>query len=151
MIRLNLCDYTDSYILVKGTIPVPNTTVAGAAVNNRNKEVIFKNCGPFTDCITEIYNTQIDDAQKSDVVMPIYNSVEYSDTYSKRSGTLWQYFRVEPAFYNIDNIIGFLDDNSNSTLFKLKQKIKGQTRNGGTKDVEIMVPLKYLSNFLENT
>ena len=63
MIRSNLRDYSDAYILVKGTITVPNTEAAGAAVNNTNRKVIFKNCTPFTDCITEIYNTQVDDAQ----------------------------------------------------------------------------------------
>ena len=63
LIRSNLRDYSDAYILVKGTITVPNTEVAGAAVNNTNRKVIFKNCTPFTDCITEIYNTQVDDAQ----------------------------------------------------------------------------------------
>ena len=63
MIRSSLFDYSDAYILVKGTITVPNTEAAGAAVNNTNRKVIFKNCTPFTDCITEIYNTQVDDAQ----------------------------------------------------------------------------------------
>ena len=65
-----------AYILVKRTIAVPNTNAAGAAVNNTNKKVIFKNCSPFTDCITEINNTQVDDAQKNDVVMPMYNLIE---------------------------------------------------------------------------
>ena len=64
-IRLSLCDYSDAYILVKGTITVPNMAAAGAAVNNTNKKVIFQKCAPFTDCITEIYNTQIDDPQKN--------------------------------------------------------------------------------------
>ena len=63
MIRSNLRDYSNAYILVKGTITVQNTEAAGAAVNNTNRKVIFKNCTPFTDCITEIYNTQVDDAQ----------------------------------------------------------------------------------------
>ena len=54
MIRSNLCDYSDAYILVKGTTAVPNTAAAGAAVNKTNKKVIFKNCAPFTDCIPEI-------------------------------------------------------------------------------------------------
>ena len=76
MIRSNLCDYSDAYILLKGTITVPNTAAAGAAVNNTNKKVIFKNCAPFTDCITEKNNTQVDDAQKIDEVMPIYNLIE---------------------------------------------------------------------------
>ena len=77
-IRSSLCDYSDVYILVKGTIPVPNTAAADAAVNNPNIKVIFKNCPPFTDCITEINNTQKDDVQKIDVVMPMYNLIEYS-------------------------------------------------------------------------
>ena len=58
MIRLGLCDYSDMYILLKGTIIVPNTVAAGVAVNNTNKKVVFKNCTPFTDCITKINNTQ---------------------------------------------------------------------------------------------
>ena len=72
MVRPSLCDYSDTYILVKGTIAVPKTAAAGAAVNNTNKKVIFKNFAPFTDYITEINNTYIDDTQKIDVVMPIY-------------------------------------------------------------------------------
>ena len=64
MITSNLCDYSDSSIRVRGNITVPNTAAAGAAVNNANKKVIFKNSAPFTDCITKINNTQVDDAQK---------------------------------------------------------------------------------------
>ena len=63
MIRSNLCDYSDAYILVKGTIKVPNTAAAGAVVNNTNKKVMFKNFARFTDYIIEINNTQVDDAQ----------------------------------------------------------------------------------------
>ena len=81
--RSNLCDCSDAYILVKGTITVSNAAAAGAAVNNTNKKVIFKNYAPFTDCITEINDTQMDDGQKIDVVMPMYNLIEYSDAYSK--------------------------------------------------------------------
>ena len=72
-----------AFILVKGTITVSNAAAADAAVNNTNKKVIFKNYTPFTDCITEINDTQIDDGQKIDVVMPMYNLIEYSDAYSK--------------------------------------------------------------------
>ena len=64
MITSNLCDYSDSYIRVRGNITVSNTAAAGAAVNNANKKVIFENSPPFTDCITKINNTQADDAQK---------------------------------------------------------------------------------------
>ena len=70
-IRLSLCDYSDAYILVKGTITVPNMAAAGAAVNNTNKKVIFKNCAHFTACITDVINAQVDDAQKIVVVMPM--------------------------------------------------------------------------------
>ena len=89
MIRSNLCDYSHAYMHVKRTITVPNTGTAAAA-NNRNKIVLFKNCAPFTNCINEINNTQIDDAHGIDVVMPMYNSIEYSDAYLKTSGSSWQ-------------------------------------------------------------
>ena len=147
MIRSNLCDYSDSYILAKGTITDPKAAASGAAVNNNSKKVILKICAPFTDCITEINNTQVDGAQKIDVVKPMYNLIEYSDAYSKTSGSLWQLYRDEPILDNNGNIIDFPDHNKNSPSFKLKQKITGQAGNGGTKDVEIMVPLKYLSSF----
>ena len=66
-------DYSDAYILVKRTITFPNTVAAGTAVNNTNKKIIFKNCAPFTDSITKINNTQIDEAQEIDLVIPTYN------------------------------------------------------------------------------
>ena len=58
MLKSSLCDYSDAYILVKGTISVTNTAVAGVAANNINKKVIFKNCAPFTNCISEINNAK---------------------------------------------------------------------------------------------
>ena len=88
MLRSSLCDYSDSHIFVKGTITVPNTGTA-AAPNNRNKEVIFKNGAPFTDDIGEINNKQIDHVKGVDVVMPLYNLIEYSGNYSKTSRILW--------------------------------------------------------------
>ena len=88
MLRSSLCDYSDTYILVKGNITVNNTA---AAANNTNKKVIFKNCAPFTNCISKINNTQIDNAEYIDIVMPMYNLIEYSDDYLKTSGSLWQY------------------------------------------------------------
>ena len=90
VIRSNFCGYSNAYILVKGTITVLNTSAAGAAVNNTNKKVRFKNCAWFTDCITERNNTQVNDAQKTDVVMPMYNLIELSYTYLKTSGSLWR-------------------------------------------------------------
>ena len=71
MLRSSLCDYSDVYILVKGNISVNNTAAAGVDANNTNKNVIFKNCAPFTSCISEINNEQIDDAEYIDIVMPM--------------------------------------------------------------------------------
>ena len=88
MLRSSLCDYSDAYILVKGNITVNNAAAAGAAVNNTNEKVIFKNCAPFTNCISKINNTQIDNAEYIDIVMPMHNLIEYSDNYSKTSGSL---------------------------------------------------------------
>ena len=91
MLRSSLCYYSDAYILVKGNITVNITATDDAAANNTNKKVIFKNCAPFTNCISKINNTQIDNAEYSDIVMPMYNLIEYSDNYSKTSATVWQF------------------------------------------------------------
>ena len=87
MLRSSLCNYSDAYILVKGNVTVNNTGTA-AAPNNTNKKVIFKNCAPFTNCISKINNTQIDNAEYIDIVMPMCNLIEHSDNYSKQSGSL---------------------------------------------------------------
>ena len=101
------------------------------------KGVTFKNCAPFTKCISRINNTDIDNAQDIDLVMLMYNLIEYSDNYSETSGSLWQYYKDIPN----NNL-------ANSESFKFKVKITGTTpAAGNTKDVEIIVPLKYLSNF----
>ena len=75
MLKSSLCDYSDAYILVKETITVNNTAAADADANNPNKKVIFKNWAPFTNCISEINNTQIDNEEDLDTVMPMYNIV----------------------------------------------------------------------------
>ena len=146
MLKSSLCDYSDAFILVKGTISVNNTDAQGAAVNNTNKKVIFKDCAPFTNCISEINNTQIDNAKDIDIVMPMYNLIEYSDNYAKTTGSLWQYCKDIPVRNNNNDITEFTLVNT-TDLFKFKAKITGQTEDDGTKDVEIMVPLKYLNNF----
>ena len=87
MLNYSLRDYSDAYILVKETIVVNNTAAADANANNANKEVIFKNCAPFTRCIRKINNTQIDNVKDIEIV-PMYNLIEYSDNYSKTSGSL---------------------------------------------------------------
>ena len=95
MLRSNLCDYADVYILVKETIKI---TGAGAhadarQADERDKGVIFKNCAPFVKCINRINNTDIDTAQDIDIVMAMYNLIEYSDNYSKTTGSLGQYYK----------------------------------------------------------
>ena len=95
--------------------------------------VIIKNWAPFTGCISEISNTQWNHTKGIDLVMPIYNLIEYSDKYSKTWGHLWLCERDESALNAAGAIIDFLGANNNSTLFKFKQKITGQTENDGTK------------------
>ena len=146
MLKSSLCDYSDAYILVKGTITVNNTAAAGGAVNNPNKKVIFKSCAPFTNGISEINNTQIDNAEDIDIVMPMYNLIEYSDNYAKTTGILWQYCKDIPARNNNNATVNFTGGNITDS-FNFKVKFTGQTGDDGTKDVEIMNPRKYLSNF----
>ena len=150
MLRSSLYDYSDAYILVKGNISVNNTAAGGAAANNTNKKVTFKNCAPFTNCISKINNTQIDNAEYIDIVMPMYNLIEYSDNYSKTSGRLWQYCKDIPAVNNNSDIVVFNGGNDTDSL-NFKSNIIGKANNDGDiENVEIMVPLKYLSNFFRN-
>ena len=116
MLRSSLCD---AYILVKGNIAVNNN--AGAVANNTNKKVIFKNCAPFTNCISKINNTQIDNAEYIDIVMPMYNLIEYSDNYLKTSGSLWQYCKDIPAVDDNGAIADFNGANATDSFnFKTK-------------------------------
>ena len=73
---------------------------AGDNQNNEDKEVVFKNCAPFTDCASEMDNTKIDNAKAIDVVIPVHNVIEYSNNYSETSGNLQQYYRDEPTLTN---------------------------------------------------
>ena len=139
MLKSSLCDYSDAYILVKRTISVNNTAAEGAAANNTGNFA-------YTNCISEINNTQIDNAKDIDIVMPMYNLIEYSDNYARTTGSLWQYCKDIPAL-DVNNEITEFRRGNTTDSFNFKAKITGQTRNDGTKDVEIMVPLKYLSNF----
>ena len=121
MLKSSLCDYSDAYILVKGTIAIAGEGADAAArqADERDKCVAFKNCAPFTNCISEINNTQVDNAKDIDIVMPMYNLIEYSNNYAKTSGSLWQYFRDE-----LND-----DDMDESKSFKSKIKITGKTPN----------------------
>ena len=139
MLKSSLYDYSDAYILVSGTITVDGAGADDAAerLDESEKRVIFRNCAPFTDCISEMNHIQINNAKYINVVMPMHNLIEYSNNYSKTSWNLWQYCKDEPY-----------DDIANSESFQFKIKITGNTPNAGnTKDVKIAVPLKFLSNF----
>ena len=141
----SLCDYSDAYILVKGNISV-NNTQAAAAPNNVNKKVIFKNCAPFTNCRRKINNTQIDNAEYIDIVLPMYNLIEYSDNYSKTSGSLWKYCKEIPAVDDDGDIAIFNGANA-ADSFSFRIMITGQADDDGEiEKVEVMVPLKNLSN-----
>ena len=158
MLRSNLCDYSDSYILVKGTITV-NGIVNGAEneILRRNRPLILKNNAPFVSCMTRI-NEFIEDADDLDIVMPMYNLLEYSKNYRKTIGSLYNYYRDELSDDNNPN--NFPNTNVvNSNTFKYKNKITGNTYNVaegadghnanrvGKQDVELAIPLKYLDNF----
>ena len=83
MLKSSLCDYSDAYILIKGTITVNNTAAADTDANDINKTVIFKNCASFTNCISEINNSQVDNAKDIAIVMPMYNLIAYSKIIQK--------------------------------------------------------------------
>ena len=120
MLRPSLCDYNDAYnILVKATIKI--AAQAGDNPNNSNKILVFKNCAPFTGCISEINNIQTDNAKHIDIIMPMYNLIEYSNNYSKTSGSSQQCYRDEPGLTDAGAIANF-DATDNSASFKFKQK-----------------------------
>ena len=144
MLRSDLCDFNDAYIIVKGELTVTNPDVA-----KRNKAVALKNNAPFINCISKINGVQIDNAEDFDVVMPMCNLLEYSRNYRKTTGSLWNYYRDEQS-----NPLS-----TNSESFKYKTSITGNTYNVGAdeanydankvgkKETEIVIPLKHLSNF----
>ena len=144
MLRSSSCDCSDTYVLVKENISVNNTADAGAVAKNAVKKVIFKNCAaPFTNCLSKINNTQIDNAGYIDRVIPLYNLIEYSDNYSKPSGSLWQYCKEIPAVDNVGNTVAFNGANATDS-FNFKAKITGRTGdNRRINNVETIVPLKY--------
>ena len=139
MLRSSLCDYSNAYILVKETITAIRTAAQGQPNNGANRKVIFRKCAPFTNYISRINNTQVDDAHDIDVVMAMYNLIEYSDNYSKTSGILWQYREKAALDANGTKIADFTEENAITDLLKIKEKIIGKTGNDGK--VPIMVPV----------
>ena len=133
MLKSSFFDYSDAYIFVSETVLVENTSAAGAAANNTNKKAIFKNCAPFIDCVSEINNTKVDKTKDIDIVMPMYNLIEYSkfisySNYFKTSGSLWQCYRDEPSIGANNAIVDFTSANHGSKQFKYQEKVTGQTR-----------------------
>ena len=88
IIKSSLCDYSDACTLVKRTIAVNSKAAADANANNTNKKVIFKNCAPFINCISEINNTQVDNGKDIDIAM--YNLIEYSDDFKN----MWKFLAI---------------------------------------------------------
>ena len=141
VLKPNLCDYAEAYILVDGTI-------RGTGGDN-NTRLALKNCAPFTKCNLEINDEHIDTAENLDIVMPMYNLIEYSDNYQDSSATLYQYKRNEPPEANA--IDALTVDNSNS--FKYKVSLLGNpvvADNIAKRSVKVVVSLKYLSNFFRS-
>ena len=168
MLRSDLCDYSDAYIVVKGDITLTKTNGRGI-IDIRNRFLAFKNNAPFTNCISKINNVLIDNAEDLDVVMPMYDLIQYSKNYRKTTGSLWNHYRdgansppLNPPVGNNPLTINYnADPITNSASFKYKTSITGKTSNanqengenteqGNTKtkkNLEIAVPLKHLSSF----
>ena len=137
----NLCDYSDTYILVTGDIKV-----AGVAANTN---VGFKNCAPFTRCVTHINDEHIETAENLDIIMSTYNLIEYSDNSADSSGSLYQFKRDESPMNDASNTINVALDNL--TSFKYKASLLGKAsfadgNDRSLKNTKIVALLKYLSN-----
>ena len=138
VLKPNLCDYAEAYILIDGTIR--------AEAADANTKLALKNCPPFTKCNLEINDEHVDTAENLDITMPMYNVIEYSDNYQDSSATLYQYKRDEPP--EDDAVADLTADNSSS--FKYKVSLLGNPVLDGAvakRSVKVVVPLKYLSNF----
>ena len=118
--------------------------------DNNGEKVIFKNSAPFTDYISEISKTQVDNSDDIDIVIPMYNLIERIDNSLKASGRLWQYYSDQPFLNNAGAVVDFTGVNKNSKQSKCKQNITIETDVNNTKIFKILVPLKYLSNFWKN-
>ena len=158
MLRSDLCDYADAYILVNGTITVTANAEANNIRDKRNRPLILKNNAPFVSCITKINNELIEDAEDLDVLMPMYNLLEYSKNYKETIGSFYNYYRDELSNDDDDNNFNSIKV-VNSNVFKYKNKTIGNTYNvdaaaagydankNGAQEVAIAIPLKYLGNF----
>ena len=145
MLKSDLCGYSDAYIDVKERISVTGTENA----NRRNKKLTFNYNSTLRSRISKINNTFIDNPEDLGIVMPMYNLLEYSNTFSMTSGSLWNYYKDEVndsanETDNKDNMI----NNKTSKSFKYNAKIIGRISNSSSRlNAEDVVPLKYLINF----
>ena len=142
VIKPNLCDYSDAYIFVTGDIKV-----AGVAANTN---VAFKNCSPFTRGVTHINDEHVDASENLDIIMNLYNLIEYSDNYADSSATLYQFKRDKLPINDAGYLLNVTLDNS--TSFKYKGSLLGKATDAdgndrSLKNTKIVGPLKYLSNF----
>ena len=145
VLKPNLCDYEEAYILVDGTIRAANAVSA--------TRFTLKNCAPFTKCNLEINDEHVDTAENLDIVMPMYNLIEYSDNYQDSSATLYQYKRDEPP--EDDAVADLTADNLDSFKYKIKllgniDQLASDAARVGRLNVKVAVPLKYLSNFFRS-
>ena len=144
VMKPNLYDYSDAYILVRVDVKVPDVPA--------NTNVAFKNCSLFTRCVTHINDEHVETAENLDIIMPIYNLLEYSDNYADFSGSLYQFKRDESPTNSDENPLNVVLDNS--TSFKYKASLLGKAAdadgNDRLKNTKIVVPLNYLSNFLDH-
>ena len=120
---------------------------------NADTNVVFKNCAPFTRFATHINDEYFETAEKFDIVMPMYNLIEYSDNYADSSGSLYQFKIDESSMYDTENSVNVALDNSIS--FKYKASLLGKANdadgNGRSlKNIKLVVPLRYLSNFFRS-
>ena len=140
-----MCDYAEAYILLDGTIR------SDAAVNATR--LALKNCAPFTKCNLEINDEHVDTTENLDIVMPMYNLIEYSDNCQDSSATPYQYKRDEPP--EDDAVADLTTDNSSSFKYKIKllgnvTEVAGNAAGVRRLNVKIVIPLKYLSNFFRS-
>ena len=141
VLKSNLCDYAEAYILIDGDIR--------AEQPNANTRLALKNCAPFTKRNLEINDEHVDTAENLDITMPMYNLIEYSDNYQDSSATLYQYKRDEPPEANAINDL----TTDTSSSFKYKVSLLGNPVLAGNitkRSVKVVVPLKYLSNFVRS-
>ena len=145
VLKPNLCDYAEAYILVDGTIRATN------AVNATR--LALKNCAPFTKCSLELNDEHVDTAENLDIVMPMYNLIEYSDNYQDSSATLYQNKRDEPP--EADAVADLTANNSDSLKYNIKllgnaTEVAGEAAGVRRLNVKVAVPLTYLSNFFRS-